>query len=397
LEIKRDKPRSSFKLAVFYQANPEAGGAFTYEKALDRILDDICSEQNITLLRFVPINGKRFREKSEALGTNCYKYKVGLSALIQTWALRSHALRRVLDLVGIKSTSLERRLLSLDVDLVYFASPNPLALGLRKTPFMTTVWDLGHRDLPEFAEFSSDGRWDEREMYYSETAPSSVAIITDSDDTGAKLAKHYGVSEDRCFSVGLLPEIGSGADISESTPNNPFIYYPANKWMHKNHTVLLNAIAVLRSRGASIQLVLTGAEMGAEVTISKEIAELGIEDLVIDKGFVDDNVVDQLYRTCSALAMPSLLGPTNLPPLEALLHGKPVVVSDVHYFKNLEDYPVYKAMANSAEDWADKIQLALEEKPFDPTPLKIKLDESARTSLTVAIENAVTKTRRARG
>jgi glycosyltransferase involved in cell wall biosynthesis len=262
---------------------------------------------------------------------------------------------------------------------------------------MTTVWDLGHRDLPEFAEFSSDGRWDEREMYYSETAPSSVAIITDSEDTGAKLVKHYGVSEDRCFPVGLLPEIGNSKDIRESDSKNPFIYYPANKWMHKNHTTLLRAIAMLRSRGVPIQLVLTGAEMGSGETIAKEILALGIEDLVVDKGFVDNDSVDQLYQTCSVLAMPTLLGPTNLPPLEALLHGKPVVVSDVHCFKGLDGYPVYNALANSPEDWADKLQLALAEKPFDPAPLKQNLATAASKSLRVAIESAVTRTRKARG
>jgi glycosyltransferase involved in cell wall biosynthesis len=397
LEIATNNSRSPIKLAVFYQANPEAGGAFTYEKALDRTLDEICSEQNITLLRFIPINGKRFRDRTDSTGLNCYKYKLGLFPLMQTWALRSHALRRVLDLVGIRVTSLERKLLSLDVDMVYFASPNPLALGLRKIPFMTTVWDLGHRDLPEFAEFSSDGRWDEREMYYSETAPSSVAIITDSEETGSKLTKHFGVSEDRCFAVGLLPEIGTSEDKGESDLKNPFIYYPANKWMHKNHSTLLKAMSLLRARGVSIQLVLSGADMGAETTIAKEVLELGIEDLVIDKGFVDIDTLDQLYRTCSALAMPSLLGPTNLPPLEALLHGKPVVVSDVHNFNGLEGYPVHRALATSPEDWADKLQLALAEKPFDPAPLKKKLEASARQSLMAAVESAVTRTRRARG
>jgi glycosyltransferase involved in cell wall biosynthesis len=281
--------------------------------------------------------------------------------------------------------------------MVYFASPNPLALGLRKTPFMTTVWDLGHRDLPEFAEFSSDGRWDEREMYYSETAPSSVAIITDSEETGSKLTKYFGVSEDRCFAVGLFPEIGTSEAMGESDLKNPFIYYPANKWMHKNHSTLLKAMSLLRARGVSIQLVLSGADMGAETTIAKEVLELGIEDLVIDKGFVDIDTLDQLYRTCSALAMPSLLGPTNLPPLEALLHGKPVVVSDVHNFNGLEGYPVHRALATSPEDWADKLQLALAEKPFDPAPLKKKLEASARQSLMAAVESAVTRTRRARG
>jgi glycosyltransferase involved in cell wall biosynthesis len=156
-------------------------------------------------------------------------------------------------------------------------------------------------------------------------------------------------------------------------------------------------MSLLRARGVSIQLVLSGADMGAETTIAKEVLELGIEDLVIDKGFVDIDTLDQLYRTCSALAMPSLLGPTNLPPLEALLHGKPVVVSDVHNFNGLEGYPVHRALATSPEDWADKLQLALAEKPFDPAPLKKKLEASARQSLMAAVESAVTRTRRARG
>ena len=156
-------------------------------------------------------------------------------------------------------------------------------------------------------------------------------------------------------------------------------------------------MAVLRSRGVPIKLALSGAEMGAGEIIAKEVVALGIEDLVEDKGFVDNDSVDHLYRTCSVVAMPSLLGPTNLPPLEALLHGKPVVVSDVHCFNGLEGYPVYKAEAVSPEDWADKLLLALGEKPFDPSPLKQTLEASASKDLRSAIESAVTLTRRARG
>ena len=52
-----------------------------------------------------------------------------------------------------------------------------------------------------------------------------------------------------------------------------------------------------------------------------------------DTSFVDREVVWELYRNAKMLVFPSLLGPNNLPPLEALSVGCPAIVSGLEGHK----------------------------------------------------------------
>lgn len=47
-------------------------------------------------------------------------------------------------------------------------------------------------------------------------------------------------------------------------------------------------------------------------------------------GYVDDRAIPALYTHSIALVMASYFGPTNIPPLEAMLLETPVIASDVH-------------------------------------------------------------------
>ena len=51
--------------------------------------------------------------------------------------------------------------------------------------------------------------------------------------------------------------------------------------------------------------------------------------------------------------MPSLLGPTNLPPLQALTLGTPAIVSDVHAFDGPCKNMMIQVPALIAENWAN--------------------------------------------
>jgi len=54
------------------------------------------------------------------------------------------------------------------------------------------------------------------------------------------------------------------------------------------------------------------------------------EDHIHFLGYVDDEMVPELYRASMGLVMASYFGPTNIPPLEALLLGVPVTASKQH-------------------------------------------------------------------
>lgn len=365
------------RLALVLQSDHLSGGAFGYERELERKLTWLCARHNISLQIYFLKSRNVPSSTSSTKGAERFSYKIGLWEKFDIWVQCSLSARPIFQMLGIKTTRFEASLIKRGVDGVYFGSPNPLALAFREIPFVTTVWDIGHRDLPEYPEMSAHGKWEDRELYFKSTAPKSVCVVTDSKATGQKLEELFGVHSSRWHAMGLLPKTNDITVGLDKNNDEKFLLYPAHKWRHKNHETLFRAIAILKNKGERIKLVLTGVDKGAGSNLIQLASALGVEDLIEDKGFVSQHELEQLMGRCGALVMPSLLGPTNLPPLDALLRGKSVVVSDAHYFDTLGNAPVFTARGKSPEDWAEKILLALEVDGFDPAELASNLEEIA--------------------
>jgi len=288
--------------------------------------------------------------------------------------IRSAPGRELLRVLGINNLKFERRLKREGVDLVYFASPNALAMGLTETPFITTVWDLGHRDLPQYPELSARGRWELREEYYRSTVPKSLFVVTDSKTTGEKLQSIYGLAPSNWLALGLLPRksaLHTPKEYSFEKSLYKYVYYPANKWAHKNHRVLLQAMAILKASGVKVRLVLTGVDKGFGPALNGLVKELDISDVVVDLGFRSDEEVAWLMTHSESVVMPSLLGPTNLPPLEAGLLGVPAIVSNAHFFDCDQSANLTVVEAHDPRAWARAINFTLE-----GSPQKVALDEA---------------------
>jgi len=380
--------KARMKIAVVFDSEPTDGGSHSYQKGLEELLGYVCHKENYELLKLYRTRGS-WRARFQASNSEeVIRYKVGLLTKIHIWALRSLPGRYLLALFGSKETLMERRLGKLGVHLIYFASPNLLALGIFRIPIATTVWDLGHRDLPEFPEFSAHGRWDNRELYFSETVPKSVFVSTDSLATKERLEAVYGLNPKRGFSLGLLPikRECECLDQEHLLPKEPFFLYPAQKWAHKNHEVLLAALQILKREGVHLKLVMTGADKGVGDKILSSAKTHGVEASVIDLGFVDDHLLTHLMKTALCVVMPSYLGPTNIPPLEALLMGKPTVVSTTHRFDFLpKDAPITFAEANSPEEWAQAIRRNIAPLNFDSDEMKDTLERHSRYGLASAL------------
>lgn len=369
------------RLALVLQSDNLSGGAFGYELELERKITDLSERHSFSLEIYFPKSKHIAISNSGINGIERFAYKIGLREKFDIWVQCSLGARPIFQLLGIKTSKFESALLKRGVDGVYFGSPNPLAMAFREIPFITTVWDLGHRDLPEYPEMSSHGKWEDRELYFKSTAPKSVCVVTDSKATGQKLERLYGVQSSRWHAMGLLPKTEDIEGGVEKTRGEKFLLYPAHKWKHKNHETLFRALAILNNNGHPIRLVLTGVDKGAGSHLIELASGLGVEQLIEDRGFVSQAELEQLLMSCSALVMPSRLGPTNLPPLDALLRGKAVVVSDAHHFDNLGNAPIFTAEANSPKEWAEKILLALEVDRFNPAELASSLEKTANEVL----------------
>lgn len=107
----------------------------------------------------------------------------------------------------------------------------------------------------------------------------------------------------------------------------PYLLYPARlEHPGKNHVRLLNAFALSTLRKEH-DLVLAGADWGAEKRIRQEIARLGLTTRVRLLGYVPDDSLAGLLAGAEAVLVVGLYEGFGLPALEALASGRPVVVA----------------------------------------------------------------------
>lgn len=335
------------KLGLILGARPSSGGGFSYELALRETLEPICDELEISLQMFHFNNNQLVRVRCDG-------------ATKKISQPRRERLWRMVRGLGSKSRPSEsdfydRYFRSEGFELLYFASPNRLAEKIETIPIISTIWDLGHRDLPEFPEFR--GRvWGARESLYQSTLPRSFHTFTDSESTRSRIVDIYGLVPQRVSSIGLLYESKAEDDtpVAKPTPvEGRYFVYPAKKWAHKNHHVILAALAQVIEHFPDAKLVFTGSDVSASQDLVREkIKRWGLTDNVVDLGYVDEAELDGLVRNAAALLMPSYLGPTNLPPLHALSLGTPVIASDRHYFDGHVQESLLLVPPTSTDGWA---------------------------------------------
>jgi glycosyltransferase involved in cell wall biosynthesis len=143
-------------------------------------------------------------------------------------------------------------------------------------------------------------------------------------------------------------------------------FYPAQFWPHKNHATLLHAMRILKTMTPTpLKLILTGSDKGNLAYIQSLIDSLELNEEVTIEGFVSHQRIVELYSQCGLFVFPSLIGPDNLPPLEAIAAGAPLLISRIpghveqigeaaKYFDPLDPLDLAIAMKKSIEnpeDW----------------------------------------------
>lgn len=265
---------------------------------------------------------------------------------------------------------LERALDRLATDLVYFISPCELALDLDRINFIFTVWDLCHRDHPEFPEVRYDGQFEYRERILNSALPMATAIIVDSPITRNRVIDYYRVDPARVSVFSFSPALHLNKPDSINKPYDyspalgeiatPYIFYPAQFWPHKNHKYILEALKVLEDTYfIRMSAVFAGGSINQSTYKALLVIanHLSISDRIHFLGFVPNHHLHFLYKHAVALVMPTYFGPTNLPPLEAFSIGTPVVYPDL---KGLRDQVAESALLvdlNDPDDLAAKLYM----------------------------------------
>jgi glycosyltransferase involved in cell wall biosynthesis len=207
---------------------------------------------------------------------------------------------------------IERRFATSSPDVIHF----PLSVmvpPVRHPAVITTIHDLQHEMHPQFF---SRSELLYRKIVYGWTVRRSRVIVTISDHAQATMIERYKLAADR------VARIYSGIDHATfqpgKAPRGEFLLFPANRWPHKNHDRLFDALAIVRASRPGLRLVLTGH--GHEGKPHPPGVEV--------RGHVARKELVELYQTASAVVFPSLYEGFGLPVLEAMACGCPVAASN---------------------------------------------------------------------
>ncbi len=230
---------------------------------------------------------------------------------------------------------LERELQQNKIDLAYFVAPDRRSLTLQRINYVATVWDLCHRDSPEFPEVRDNFEFLSREIVYSNTLSQALFVLCDSLTLCDRISRRYGLDKERLIAMPFSPGPFTESVHSEAKETvlehyeltQGYYFYPAQFWAHKNHVRILQALELLNKKGKSPHVVFSGGDQGAMSHVKATASKLGVSEQVQFLGFVPAEHVRGLYEGCGAVVMPSYFGPTNLPPLEAWKLNKPLLYS----------------------------------------------------------------------
>ncbi|MNK49713.1 Glycosyl transferases group 1 [compost metagenome] len=234
-----------------------------------------------------------------------------------------------------------------DIHVILYVKPDYVDVNF---PFVTVHWDIGHRSTYMFPEFAES--FESREAYYHKVLNRALYILTETQAGKNELINFTSINADR---IGVMP-IFPGGIINENVPidtqkniltrfnisENKFFIYPAQFWAHKNHIALIDAMREIIKLHPDVKLILTGSDKGNLGYIKDCIKEKNLNKNIQIVGFVSNEELFTFYKNAIALVMPTFLGPSNMPPLEAAFLDCPVILSDLNGHRELmKDYATY--------------------------------------------------------
>ncbi len=153
-----------------------------------------------------------------------------------------------------------------------------------------------------------------------------------------------------------------------SQENAPFLLSPYNLEPRKNMTGLLAAFQRLRARFPRLQLKLFGRAAWTperEHAFERTLLELGLASHALERlGFVSDDELRNLYRTCRLFVFPSLYEGFGLPLLEAMASSACVVARNQSAMAEVVGPAGVLADTTNPDLFADAIAGILQNEPL---------------------------------
>ncbi len=268
-------------------------------------------------------------------------------------------------------------LYSLKLDLVHFPHFNIPVFYNGK--FIVTIHDLIHQKFKMNRATTHDPityfiKHKAYNFAFSTALKKSEKVITVSDYVEEELIKTWkvkrekivvtkeGVEENLIENAKKIGKKEIDETLQKFNIKSPFIFYVGNAHPHKNVEGLIKAFMQLktgfrtsRNDNANLQLVLSGKDHYFWQRIKEEYSDKDI----IFTGFVSDEELVALYKSCKAYVVPSFEEGFGIPLLEAMALQTPVVASNTSATPEIGGDAALYFNPKDPNDIADKISEVL--------------------------------------
>jgi glycosyltransferase involved in cell wall biosynthesis len=242
--------------------------------------------------------------------------------------------RRVMRVLSGRDVLMERALRSENIEVLshsgYFGQRSPLT---------SIVWIPDFQELT-FPEFFSPRELASRHRNAVRCSRHASTVLLSSESALADL-KRIGVGD---VDTAVLPFVATVPSAQESLPReqlrtkyglaDKFFHLPNQFWIHKNHIVVLRALAVLREQGKALQVVATGNAVDPRQpdhfsSLMETARQLGVDEQFKPLGVVPYQDLMSLMRHAIAVINPSKFEGWSTTVEEAKSMGKAIVLSDI--------------------------------------------------------------------
>jgi len=348
------------RVAIYIDTQYSSGGTFQYTKSLIKAIDSLSSVKLSLTLLYTYRSWENYLNsytKSESIFLRKSHF---INKIFKLFI--SLGLLRILRIFTSRIYSEIRFINKQNYDLIIFPAGDAIAC-LVKSNVVGAIHDLMHRYERPLMESNGVFGYGFRENLFKSLLISSKAILVDSslgeqhvresyENIKAKICKLPFIAPDYIY----LQTSNKKEDLIKSVKPLKYIFYPAQFWIHKNHYNLLIALKILKDRGETIDLVLSGTKDRGYRKLFEFARKNNMINQVKFSGYINDQQLVDLYKNALALVMPTFYGPTNIPPIEAILLGCPPIVSKIYGMpEQFEDAAIYFDPQNPAEI-ADRIE-----------------------------------------
>lgn len=211
-------------------------------------------------------------------------------------------------------------------------------LGWRSAvPIISWYPDFQHKHLP--AMFQASDRF-RRDLLLRARMAGPRQFMLSSRAAEADCLRFFPAAAGRTIAVpfAVLPTGGPDEDgaaiLAKYTIGGSYVFLPNQFWRHKNHTVVIEALRLLKQRGCPVQVVASGLQCDMRdpshfPALETLISDAGIGDNFRMLGVIPYTDLTLLMGNAAAVLNPSLFEGWSTTVEESRAMGVPMLLSDI--------------------------------------------------------------------